>query len=176
MMAYRVEKSPVRIFLFGLVGVVLLLASVDIVWGHWLSTVPEVSEEGVITTRGRSQRRADFVWGAALFVGDKGMVLADYGKHVLLPEKDFVDFKRPEPWIPKSLGHHAEWLHACKTGEPTTCNFEYSGWLTEANHLGNVAFRVGKKLQWDPVNLRATNAPEADPLIRREYRPGWKLG
>jgi hypothetical protein len=72
-MAYRVEKSPVRIFLFGLVGVVLLLASVDIVWGHWLSTVPEVSEEGVITTRGRSQRRADFVWGAALFVGGVGM-------------------------------------------------------------------------------------------------------
>ena len=51
-----------------------------------------------------------------LFVGSKGMLLSDYGRHVLLPEKEFRDFKRPEPFIPKSLGHHAEWIHACKTG------------------------------------------------------------
>ena len=99
-----------------------------------------------------------------LFVGDKGMLLSDYGKHVLLPEKEFADFKRPEPFIPKSLGHHAEWIHACKTGEPTTCNFEYAGWLTEANHLGNVAYRAGKKLEWDAAKLNATNAPEADAV------------
>lgn len=110
-----------------------------------------------------------------LFIGDKGMVLSDYSKHVLLPEDTFKDFKRPDPFIPKSLGHHAEWLHACKTGAPTTCNFEYAGWLTEANHLGNVAYRTGKKLVWDAQTLKATNAPEADPFIRREYRKPWKL-
>ena len=115
-------------------------------------------------------------WGSGvLFVGEKGMLLSDYGKHKLLPEADFVDFKRPEPFIPKSLGHHAEWIHACKTGEPTTCNFEYAGWLTEANHLGNVAYRTGKKLDWNPELLQATNAPEADQFIRREYRRGWNL-
>lgn len=111
-----------------------------------------------------------------LFVGDKGMLLSDYGKHTLLPEKQYAGFERPKPFIPKSLGHHAEWIHACKTGEPTTCNFEYAGWLTEANHLGNVAYRAGKKLEWDAENMKAKNAPEADPLIRREYRKGWKLG
>ena len=110
-----------------------------------------------------------------LFVGEKGMLLSDYEKHVLLPEDQFKDFVRPEPFIPKSLGHHAEWIHACKTGEPTTCNFEYAGWLTEANHLGNVAFRTGKKLEWDPAAMKATNAPEADRFIRREYRAPWKL-
>jgi len=47
--------------------------------------------------------------------------------------------------------------------------------LTEANHLGNVAYRVGKKLIWDHRQLRATNAPEADALIHREYRQGWNL-
>jgi predicted dehydrogenase len=115
-------------------------------------------------------------WGnGVLFIGDKGMVLSDYGKHTLLPEDKFKEFKRPEPFIPKSLGHHAEWIHACKTGEPTTCNFEYAGWLTEANHLGNVAFRVGEKIEWDAKNLKVTNAPEAEPLIRRDYRMGWKL-
>lgn len=111
-----------------------------------------------------------------VFVGSKGMLLSDYGKHVLLPEERFVDFKRPEPFLAPSIGHHEEWIQAAKTGGPTTCDFEYSGWLTEANHLGNVAYRVGKKLEWDAQALRATNAPEADPLIRREYRSGWSLG
>ena len=110
-----------------------------------------------------------------LFIGDDGMLLSDYGKHLLLPEDKFKDFERPEPFIPASIGHHAEWLHACKTGAPTTCHFDYAGWLTEANHLGNVAYRVGKKLEWDAVNLRATNAPEADKLIKRTYRQGWEL-
>ncbi len=110
-----------------------------------------------------------------LFIGDKGMLLSDYGKHVLLPEVDFKDFQRPAPFIPDSVGHHAEWLRACKTGDPTTCHFDYSGALTEANHLGNVAYRVGKKIQWDAAKLKVTNAPEAAHLIRREYRKGWKL-
>ena len=79
-------------------------------------------------------------------------------------------------WIPKSLGHHAEWIHACKTGEPTTCNFQYAGWLTEANHLGNVAYRAGQKLEWDSAKLRATNTRAADKFIRRESRKGWTLG
>lgn len=110
-----------------------------------------------------------------LFVGDKGMLLSDYGKHKLLPEESFKDFQAPEPFLARSLGHHAEWIHACKTGDPTTCHFGYSGWLTEANHLGNVAYRVGKKLDWDATNLKARNAPEAEPFIRREYRKGWSL-
>ena len=110
-----------------------------------------------------------------LFVGDKGMLLADYGKYKLLPEESFSGFKPPEPFIPKSLGHHAEWIHACKTGAPTTCNFEYAGWLTEANHLGNVAYRAGKALEWDAASLSAKNASEAAPFLRREYRKGWTL-
>jgi predicted dehydrogenase len=110
-----------------------------------------------------------------LFVGGKGMLLADYGKHVLLPEEQFKDFKRPDPFIPESLGHHNEWIHACKTGAPTTCHFDYSGPLTEANHLGNVAYRVGMKLLWDPAKLEVTNSPEAARFIRREYRKGWTL-
>lgn len=110
-----------------------------------------------------------------LFIGDKGMLLSDYGKYLLLPESQFEDFKLPEPYIPDSPGQQAEWVRACKTDHKTTCNFEYSGWLTEANHLGNVAFRVGKKIEWDAAKLRCPNAPEADPIIRREYRKGWKL-
>ena len=72
-------------------------------------------------------------WGnGVLFIGTKGrMLLADYEKHVLLPEAEFKDFVRPPQTIPASIGHHAEWVKACKTGSPTTCNFAYSGPLTE---------------------------------------------
>jgi predicted dehydrogenase len=110
-----------------------------------------------------------------LFVGSKGMLLADYDKHVLLPEKDFAGFQRPAPSIPRSPGHHAEWLQACKGGPPTSAGFEYSGWLTEANHLGNVAYRCGKRIIWDSKKMKAINAPEADRFISRVYRKGWKL-
>jgi len=111
-----------------------------------------------------------------LFVGARGMLVSGYDRHALLPEADFRDFKAPAPSIPDSIGHHAEWLHACKTGAPTTCDFEYSGRLTEANHLGNVAYRTGRTLEWDPVALKAPNAPESDRYVRREYRKGWSLG
>lgn len=110
-----------------------------------------------------------------LFVGDKGMLIADYRRHALLLGDQVQEFKRPPQSIPKSMGHHEEWIHACKTGAPTTCNFQYAGWLTEANHLGNVAFRVGKKLEWDAERMQATNAPEAEPFLRRAHRAGWKL-
>lgn len=111
-----------------------------------------------------------------LFMGDDGMLLADYGKHILLPESKFKGFQPPTPFIPDSRGHHAEWIHACKTGAATTCNFDYAGALTEANHLGNVAYRLGRKLEWDPKRLRARNCPEAEALIRKPYRSGWRLG
>lgn len=116
-------------------------------------------------------------WGSGhLFIGDKGMLLSDYKQHLLLPEEKFAGFKGPDPFIPRSpAGHHKDWVAACKGGPATLCDFEYSGLLTEANHLGNVAYRAGKKLHWDSENMRATNAPEAEPFIRREYRKGWTL-
>ncbi len=110
-----------------------------------------------------------------LFIGSKGMLLADYGKHQLLPEAQFAGFVPPEPFIPNSIGHHREWIEACKTGGPTTCNFDYSGALTEAALLCNVALRTGRKLSWDAGNLKAVGCPEADAYIRRPYRPGWTL-
>ena len=134
---------------------------------HWYQGVmkPKPWSEGLIPK-----------WGdGVLFVGDQGMLLSDYSKHILLPEDKFKDFKAPDPFILKSRGHHEEWLQACKTGEPTTCNFLYAGPLTIANHLGNVAYRAATKLEWDPAGLRARNTKAAEPFIQRAYRPGWRL-
>jgi predicted dehydrogenase len=115
-------------------------------------------------------------WGdGVLFIGDKGMLLANYDAYKLLPEDQFKGFQPPPQTIPASIGHYNEWITACKTGSPTTCNFDYSGALTETVLLGNVAFRAGKKLEWDAEKLYATNCPEAERFIRREYRKGWTL-
>ena len=111
-----------------------------------------------------------------LFIGDKGMLLSDYGKHLLLPENQFKDFVRPAPFIPDSPGHHAEWLNAIKNGTPTGSPFSYAGPLTEANHLGNVAHRAGGKILWDAKAMRITNMETANQFLSREPRAGWKLG
>jgi predicted dehydrogenase len=110
-----------------------------------------------------------------LFVGQKGMLLADYTRRRLLPEKQFAGFQAPTPFIPDSIGHHNEWIQACKTGSATTCNFAYASALTEAVLLGNVAYRTGHKLEWDAEALAVNNSKQAMNYIRTEYRKGWEL-
>jgi predicted dehydrogenase len=110
-----------------------------------------------------------------LFVGNKGMLIADYGRHKLLPEAKFEGFQPPAPFIAESIGHHAEWIKACKTGSPTTCHFGYAGPLTEAVLLGNVAYRTGEKLQWDAAGCKVKNSRQAASYLRTEYTRGWTL-
>jgi predicted dehydrogenase len=138
---------------------------VKLTWYHGNKRPAYFNEEGKLPK-----------WGdGVLFVGAKGMLIAEYSKYVLLPEKDFVGFTPPTPYIPESIGHHKEWIEACKTGGPTTCNFDYSGALTETVLLGNVAYRSGKKIEWDAKSLTIANASEAMKFIRRPYRQGWDL-
>lgn len=109
-----------------------------------------------------------------MFVGSEGKMFADYGKYRLFPTKKFADFQPPEQTIPASIGHHREWLKACRDGSPTTCNFDYSGPLTETVLLGNVAYRSGKAFDWDGDNFKASTA-EAEKYLRKEYRSGWEI-
>jgi predicted dehydrogenase len=114
----------------------------------------------------------------ALLIGEKGKLLApDWhaDQFKLLPESDFRDFNGRVPTIPRSPGHHEEWILACKGGPPAMADFSYSGPITEAVLLGNIAIRAGKKIEWDAENLKVTNCPEANQFIRREYRGGWTL-
>jgi predicted dehydrogenase len=121
----------------------------------------------------------DELFKGVLFKGDKGWLLADYGYRILMPrvENDMTQYSSPKPTnlIPPSPGHHKEWIIGCKTGKPTLCNFDYSGALIENNMLALVAYRVGKKLQWNSESLSAANCPEADQYIRKTYRKGWVL-
>jgi hypothetical protein len=112
---------------------------------------------------------------AVLFHGEQGDLLANYDAHKLLPESRFTDYRRPDPTIPDSVGHHQEWINAIKNDTPTTCNFDYSGALTEAVLLGNVSYRLGQPIEWDPETLKVTNVKEADALVQYDYQNGWSL-
>jgi predicted dehydrogenase len=111
-----------------------------------------------------------------MFIGTGGKMFADYGKYKLFfPADKFTNFKPPAQTIPESIGHHREWLKACRDGSPTTCNFDYSGALSESVLLGNVAYRSGKGFQWDGPNLKIINCPEAEKFLDKEYRAGWEV-
>jgi predicted dehydrogenase len=77
-----------------------------------------------------------------------------------------------------------DWIAACKgerngvvhgTSSKTHCDFDYSGTMIEQMLLGLVAHQVGKKLEYDGASGRVTNSAEANALLKREYRSGWKL-
>ncbi len=110
-----------------------------------------------------------------LFRGEGGELIADYDRHQLLPEERFADYARPAPSIPESVGHHREWIRAILEGGETSCNFDYSGALTEAVLLGNVAWKLDQELRWDPKRLRATNVRGTARLVYPAYRGCWRL-
>lgn len=113
-----------------------------------------------------------------LLVGTKGTLYSpsDYGgEYRLMPEAAFKDYRPPKPTLPRSPGHHAEWIRACKGGTAAMSNFDYAGPLTEMALLGNVAIRIGQRITWDAEKLQCPGCPEADRYIRREYRKGWTL-
>jgi len=114
-----------------------------------------------------------------LFVGDKGLLTCPgwAGAPRLLPGSKNRAYNRPPKTLPRSNGHHRDWLDACKGGKPASANFEYAAALTEIGLLGLVAMRLGngKKIYWDAKNMNATNAPEADEYLKESYRPGWEV-
>ncbi len=100
----------------------------------------------------------------------------------LLPVSLRKEFGRPPKVLPRSPGHHQEWIDACKGGKPAGSNFDHAGPLAEAVLLGNVALRPELKgkltrtsLLWDSKNLKITNLPEANEFLRCSYREGWSL-
>jgi predicted dehydrogenase len=123
---------------------------------------------------------ADRTWpdNGTLLVGDDGMMLTNtYNSSVrIIPEEKMQAFlpNRPPKSIPRvEGGPFAEWLRACKGGDPAGSNFSYSGPLTEVVLLGNLAIRSGRPLRWDGEKMEVTNFPDANRYVRTEYRPGW---
>jgi predicted dehydrogenase len=114
--------------------------------------------------------------GGQLWYGSEGTIMISdiYAKSArIIPEtrmRDFAKNRMPPKTEKPSIGHKEEWIEACKGGAPAGANFDYAGPLTEMVLLGNLAVRLGKRIEWDSVNMRCTNAPEANALVHKTYR------
>jgi hypothetical protein len=86
-----------------------------------------------------------------------------------------ADGSKPPSRLPRSPGHHREWLDACKGGKPAGSNFAYGARLTEIVLLGVLALRAGRRIEWAAVNLKAKGVPGAETLIKETYRKGWEI-
>ena len=130
----------------------------------------------------RGQKVSD---SGSLLVGDRGILFSpnDYGADYKFLGEHARDIEEAARKVPKTLprngggdqGMKKEWVKAMKGGPKAMSNFDYAAMLTETILLGNVAIRAGKKLEWDGPNLRVTNVPEANELIRCHHRPGWEV-
>ncbi len=142
----------------------------------WTSRRPWLAEEL------EQQYGIDLGCMGTLYVGEKGLLYtgASGSNFMSIPEAKMKEW----PEAPKTLrripgnerGHQAEFLRACKGGEPANCAFDYAGPMNEIICLGHAALRMppGKKLEWDGPAMKFRNAPEADRFLRREYRKGWE--
>ena len=117
-----------------------------------------------------------------LLVGEKGCLFTDWSTWRIYPNRLAKEYGEPPKKLDRSIGHHKEWIQACKGGPAAGSNFDWAGPLTEAVLLGNVALRAQlrepltkARLEWDSKSLSFTNLPEANAFLRRDYRAGWEV-
>jgi predicted dehydrogenase len=112
-----------------------------------------------------------------LFIGDRGKILCTFngGNPKLIPQAKMDSYKQPPKTLPRSPGNEREWLDACKGGKVKPGgNFEFEGLVTESLLLGNVASRMGQKLNWDRFKL-SVDSDVAQNYVSPERRSGWEL-
>jgi hypothetical protein len=75
----------------------------------------------------------------------------------------------------EGLNNHVKNFLDCskKRDRNTNASVEIGAHIAKFSHLGNIAYRTGKKLVWD--GTRFTNDEEANKLLVPNYREPWKL-
>ena len=125
-------------------------------------------------------RGAEMRGSGSLMIGSKGMLYSpdDYGtSYQLLPRGDFANYQAAAADAATRAGPYSGICSplARANWDAPMSNFDHSAMFVEAMLLGNLAIRCGKPIRWDAENMRATDLPQADQYIRREYRKGWTL-
>lgn len=114
--------------------------------------------------------------GGCTFIGTKGKIFVDRSKIVstpgdILKEPLADDAER----LYVSKNHHQNFLDCIKSRELPICDVEIGHRSATVCHLGNIAARLGRKIQWDPVNETIVDDAEAAAMVSRPYRAPWKL-
>lgn len=112
----------------------------------------------------------------ALLVGPKGSIFSSNPwntSSTILNKQSGV--KEPPKTLPRGVGHHQEWIAACKGNGKTFSPFDIGGPLTEMIQLANIGGIVGTPFHYDPVAGKITDHAVASSLLHRPYRKGWTL-
>jgi predicted dehydrogenase len=115
--------------------------------------------------------------GGCTFIGTKGSIFVDRGKIVGTPE-ELV--KEPLPATAERLyvskNHHQNFLDCIKSRKLPICDVEIGHRSATVCHLGNIAARLGRKVEWDAATEQIRNDDEAAQMLSRPYRSPWTLG
>ncbi len=128
---------------------------------YWTSTAPNVP--------GAASRHI-----GAFFEGEKGTLLCDYGtREITINGVVMPDVPEVPVSLVRSPGHQQNFVNAVKTRTQPESNLEYVRLMTQPMHLGLIAWRLGRKLEWNARKEKFRHDPEANALLSREYRTGW---
>ncbi len=116
------------------------------------------------------------------FIGEHGTLVVDRGGWEVIPESSGYGVKEGLAPIPvqKSTGrgldlHMENFIDSIKTRKRPNADIEIGAHIARFAHLGNIAYRLGRKLDWDGENQSFVNDPEANALAEPEYRAPWEL-
>jgi len=130
---------------------------------HWTTDPPDVP--------GAQGRQI-----GACFEGTRGSLVCDYDSlEVRLDGEVLPDLPDVPKTIPRSPGHQRNFLDCVKSRTQPESNLPYVRRMTLPMHLGLIAWRLGRKLEWDSQAERFVGDPAADYLLSRPYRSPWKL-
>ena len=155
-------------------------------------TMPPVEVHGYEgETKPEASVARDLPMNGSLFVGELGKIaIAHDGMPKIIPADPSGAITAPEPYLPASPGHHRQWIDAAKGNGKTSSSFDYAGAFTEVVLLGNVAYRTGLEIDYDPSLGRVTQVQTtaataagiadsgldvANELLGKTYRKGWEL-
>jgi predicted dehydrogenase len=85
------------------------------------------------------------------------------------------EFKSSDTRLYKSLHHHNNWLDCIQSRERPICDVEIGHRSCTICHLGNIALRLGRPLEWDPVKEDFVNDEYASRLVRKPMRAPWQV-
>ena len=110
--------------------------------------------------------------GGLVWIGSKGSLPVNRGPF-------YGEQADPYPTAPAMKWDyeevHADWVRGIKTGFQPSCHFGYAGPFTEAYLLGNIALKIGHRVEWNALTRQVTNCREANQYLSYEYRKGWEL-
>lgn len=115
--------------------------------------------------------------GAVTFIGEKGRVFVDRGKITAdPPELLKTEFGSGDTRLAVSRNHYQNFLDCIKSRKLPIADVEIGHRTATVCHLGNLAVRHGRKIQWDPAKEQIIGDDTAAAMLSRPYRAPWKLG